>query len=73
MIPIQTESAWRGASDRRHCGIRDMVLFADLNFGTARQRVSNFILKMRSSQDGHTVTLLHTTTWGTCSTSSSRR
>lgn len=31
MIPIQTESAWRGTSDCRHCGIRDMVLFADLN------------------------------------------
>jgi CRP-like cAMP-binding protein len=31
MIPIQTESAWRGTSDCRNCGIRDMVLFADLN------------------------------------------
>lgn len=31
MIPIKTESAWRGTSDCRHCGIRDMVLFADLN------------------------------------------
>jgi CRP/FNR family transcriptional regulator, anaerobic regulatory protein len=30
MIPIQTESAWRGTSDCRNCGIRDMVLFADL-------------------------------------------
>ena len=30
MIPIKTESAWRGTSDCRHCGIRDMVLFADL-------------------------------------------
>jgi CRP/FNR family transcriptional regulator len=30
MIPIQTESAWRGTSDCRSCGIRDMVLFADL-------------------------------------------
>jgi len=31
MIPIKTESAWRGTSDCRQCGIRDLVLFADLN------------------------------------------
>ena len=31
MIPIKTESAWRGTSDCRNCGIRDMVLFADLH------------------------------------------
>ena len=31
MIPIKTESAWRGTADCRNCGIRDMVLFADLN------------------------------------------
>jgi CRP-like cAMP-binding protein len=30
---------------------------ADLNFGPARQRVANFVLKMRSKTDGHTVTL----------------
>ena len=30
---------------------------ADLNFGTARQRVANLILKMRSPSDGRTVTL----------------
>jgi CRP/FNR family transcriptional regulator len=30
MIPIKTASAWRGTSDCRNCGIRDMVLFADL-------------------------------------------
>ena len=30
-IPIKTESAWRGTADCRHCGIRDMVLFADLH------------------------------------------
>lgn len=28
---IKTESAWKGTSDCRNCGIRDMVLFADLN------------------------------------------
>jgi CRP-like cAMP-binding protein len=31
MIPIRTESAWKGTSDCRNCGIRDLVLFADLN------------------------------------------
>ncbi|MDD0837568.1 Crp/Fnr family transcriptional regulator [Curvibacter sp. HBC61] len=31
MIPIQTESAWRGTSDCRGCGIRDMALFAALD------------------------------------------
>lgn len=31
MIPIKIESAWQGTSDCRSCGIRDMVLFADLN------------------------------------------
>ncbi len=30
MIPIKTDSAWRGTSDCRTCGIREMVLFADL-------------------------------------------
>lgn len=30
MIPIKTDSAWRGTVDCRNCGIRDMVLFADL-------------------------------------------
>lgn len=31
MIPIKIESAWKGTSDCRNCGIRDMVLFSDLN------------------------------------------
>lgn len=31
MIPIKSDSAWRGTADCRNCGIRDMVLFADLN------------------------------------------
>lgn len=31
MIPIKIDSAWKGTSDCRQCGIRDMVLFADLN------------------------------------------
>lgn len=31
MIPLKTESAWRGTSNCRDCAIRDMVLFAELN------------------------------------------
>ncbi len=31
MIPIKVESAWKGTVDCEKCGIRDMVLFADLN------------------------------------------
>jgi CRP/FNR family transcriptional regulator, anaerobic regulatory protein len=30
VIPIKTETAFRGTADCRACGIRDMVLFADL-------------------------------------------
>lgn len=31
MISIKTDSSWRGTADCRTCGIRDSVLFADLN------------------------------------------
>lgn len=31
MIPVKPESTWSGTSDCRHCAIRDMVLFADLD------------------------------------------
>ncbi len=31
MIPIKTESAWRGTADCKVCGVRQLVLFADLN------------------------------------------
>lgn len=31
MIPIKTESAWRGTSDCRACAIREMALFAELD------------------------------------------
>lgn len=31
MIPMKTESAWRGTADCKACGIRELVLFADLN------------------------------------------
>lgn len=30
MIPIKADSAWRGISDCRNCGIREMALFANL-------------------------------------------
>ena len=30
MIPIKSDSSWRGTVDCRACGIRDMMLFADL-------------------------------------------
>ncbi|MFY7906745.1 MAG: cyclic nucleotide-binding domain-containing protein, partial [Burkholderiaceae bacterium] len=30
MITMKPESAWRGTADCRKCGIRDMMLFADL-------------------------------------------
>ena len=30
MIPIKIDSAWRGTSDCRSCGIRDMVLSAQV-------------------------------------------
>lgn len=31
MIPLKTESAWRGTADCKVCGVRQLVLFADLN------------------------------------------
>ncbi|APW47406.1 Crp/Fnr family transcriptional regulator [Rhodoferax antarcticus] len=31
MIPLKTESAWRGTADCKTCGIRELVLFADLD------------------------------------------
>jgi hypothetical protein len=31
MIPVRAEAYWKGVSDCRSCGIRDMALFADLN------------------------------------------
>lgn len=48
MIPIKTESAWRGTSDCRNCGIRDMVLFADLNeqdFGQIHAPIDDLAFK----------------------------
>ena len=31
MIPIKVDSSWRGTANCMRCGIRDMVLFSDLN------------------------------------------
>ena len=48
MIPIKTESAWKGTSDCRNCGIRDMVLFADLNeqdFGMIHSPIDDLALR----------------------------
>ena len=52
MIPIKTESAWRGTSDCRNCGIRDMVLFADLNehdFGQIHAPIDDLELRAGSA------------------------
>lgn len=52
MIPIKTESAWKGISDCRACGIRDMVLFADLNekdFGLIHAPIDDLDLRAGSS------------------------
>ena len=49
MIPIKTESAWKGISDCRNCGIRDMVLFADLNekdFGLIHAPIDDLDLRV---------------------------
>jgi CRP/FNR family transcriptional regulator, anaerobic regulatory protein len=49
MIPIKTESAWRGTSDCKNCGIRDMVLFADLNehdFGMIHAPIDDLAFKL---------------------------
>jgi Fic family protein len=37
----------------------------DINFGTARNRVSNFVLKMRGVMEAHTVTLFAREDMGT--------
>ena len=31
MIPIKSESAWKGTADCRNCSIRDLVLFSSLS------------------------------------------
>jgi CRP/FNR family transcriptional regulator, anaerobic regulatory protein len=48
MIPIKTESAWRGTADCQRCGIREMVLFADLNeqdFGLIHAPIDDLVYR----------------------------
>jgi len=52
MIPIKTESAWRGTSNCRDCAIRDMVLFADLtehDFGLIHAPIDDMEYKTGAS------------------------
>ena len=65
-IPLEVVHALSTSSPRLHKrlmqkwqqALKDTDdMLADLNFGSARQRVCNFILKMRGSDDGQTVTL----------------
>ena len=65
MIPIKSESAWRGTADCRSCGIRDMVLFADLreeDFNLIHAPIDD--LELASNQPlvrmGETATSLYT-------------
>lgn len=53
MIPIKIESAWKGASDCQTCGIRELVLFADLtheDFNQIHAPIDDLLYKR-----GHTV------------------
>ena len=52
MIPIKTESAWRGTSNCRDCAIREMVLFADLtehDFGLIHAPIDDLEFKTGAS------------------------
>lgn len=52
MIPIKIDSAWKGTSDCRNCGIRDMVLFADLNeqdFGEIHTPIDDMVFAADAS------------------------
>lgn len=70
MIPIKTESAWRGTADCRHCGIRDMVLFADLqeeDFNLIHAPIDDLEFSMGQPvvRMGETATSLYTLRTGT--------
>ena len=59
MIPIKIDAAWRGTSDCRQCGVRDMVLFADLNeqdFGEIHSPIDDleFAAEARLYNEGQT-------------------
>ena len=52
MIPIKIDSAWKGTSDCRNCGIRGMVLFGDLNeqdFGEIHTPIDDMVFAADSS------------------------
>lgn len=52
MIPIKVESAWKGTVDCEKCGIRDMVLFADLNqedFSRMHTPIDDLLFQPRST------------------------
>lgn len=51
MIHIKVDTAWRGTSDCRNCGIREMVLFADLNeqdFGEIHTPIDDMVFGANS-------------------------
>ena len=55
MQTIQIHSAWQGTSDCRHCTIRDMVLFADLNeedFSLIHSPIDDLEFKAKSALYG---------------------
>jgi CRP/FNR family transcriptional regulator, anaerobic regulatory protein len=70
MIPIRIESAWKGISDCRSCGIRDMVLFADLNeqdFSEMHSPIDDMVFQSDSVMytEGQTAQGLYTLRKGT--------
>lgn len=65
-IPVEVIHTLGASSPRMHLSLMRMWQqalkeaddwLADLNFGSARQRVSNFVLKMRNPENSDTVTL----------------
>ena len=66
MIPIKTESAWKGTSDCRDCGIRELALFGDLqeqDFNLIHAPIDDLafgagaLLQSRGDKVGHLLTL----------------
>ncbi|MDP4608380.1 MAG: Crp/Fnr family transcriptional regulator [Burkholderiaceae bacterium] len=66
MIPIKTESAWKGTSDCRDCGIRELALFGDLqeqDFNLIHSPIddlafaSGVTIQSRGDQVSHLLTL----------------
>lgn len=66
MIPIKTESAWKGTSDCRDCGIRELALFGDLqeqDFNLIHSPIDDLefapaaLLQSRGDKVAHVLTL----------------